>query len=706
MGVRNGCASTNGELMAVQGALHEQIDDLGELVRDARDRARLSQRVVAERSGISLRTLREIENGRVRMPRRHSIQRLAEVLQEPRLLDQAAARSLLDEAAYGEDDRLMLRVLGPLSAVRGRSVLNAGTPMQQSLLGLMALHANESVSQAEIVDVLWGEAPPNSFNQLVHTYVSRLRALLAKHSDPSSDASAIVRRNAGYELQIGTDQLDLLRFRELAKEAEHARVSGDLTLEVRLLTDMLRLWSGPVLHGSSPRLQQHPLALDANQRQITAALRLAELAVAYGHYEKAIDQLQPLVRHHPLHEGLHAQLMVALAGAGRQVEALSLFSKLDRTLRIDFGIDPGPELRAAQLSVLRGVSRATDDKAVQTTTPRAEAKRPYGLPPDTPDLVGRSEHHQVLQHLTQSGSPGGLFGPSPVVSIYGPPGVGKSVLAVRVANSCRLRYADGVLYADLRSDTQADSHVAYTTLHRFLRALGMAEAEIPRGLDERISAYRSLLAERRVLVVVDNVVRDEELQPLLPGGFTSALLFTSRAPLSTIPGARHLPLSLFTAEQSVRLLTRIVGEERVLAERQMAEEIAELCGHLPLAIRIVGQRLLTRPHWSLSRMVHRLTDEQGRLSELSHGELDVRARLDTHFVSLASASRRALLALARACGGSFTLRAAAASLGCSLVAAEDTAETLVDHQLLEGPDSAGRYAFPVLTRLHARERFA
>jgi DNA-binding SARP family transcriptional activator len=692
--------------MAVQGGLHDQTDDLGEVVRDARDRARLSQRVVAERSGISLRTLREIENGRVRMPRRRSIQRLAEVLQEPRLLDQAAARSPLDETAYDEDDRLMLRVLGPLSAVRGRSVLNAGTPMQQSLLGLMALHANESVSQAEIVDVLWGEAPPNSFNQLVHTYVSRLRALLAKHSDPDCETSVIVRRNAGYELQIGSDQLDLLRFRELAQEADQARISGDLTLEVRLLTDLLGLWSGPVLHGSSPRLQQHPLAVDSNQRQITAALRLSELAVAYGHYEKAIDQLQPLVRHHPLHEGLHAQLMIALAGAGQQVEALDLFGRLDRTLRNDFGIDPGPELRAAQLSVLRGVSRAPDDKAVRVAPPRAETGRPYGLPPDTPDLVGRSEHHQVLQHFTQSGSPGGLFGPSPVASIYGPPGVGKSVLAVRVANSCRLRYVDGVLYADLRSDTQGDGQAAHAVLHRFLRALGMAEAAIPGGLTERISAYRGLLAERRVLVVVDNVVRDGQLQPLLPGGFTSALLFTSRAPLSTIPGARHFPLSLFTAEQSVRLLTRIVGEERALAEHRMAEEIAELCGHLPLAVRIVGQRLAARPHWSLSRMVQRLSDERGRLSELSHGELDVRARLDTHLVSLAGASRRALLALARACQGSFTLRTAAASLDCSLVAAEDVAETLVDHQLLKGPDAAGRYAFPVLTRLHARERCA
>ncbi|MEU0804462.1 BTAD domain-containing putative transcriptional regulator [Streptomyces sp. NPDC005970] len=675
---------------------------LGEVVRDARDRARLSQRAVAERSGVSLRTLREIESGRVRMPRLRSIERLAETLQDSRLLEHGATGASGDDIAYGHDDHLILRVLGPLSATRGHSVLNAGTPMQQSLLGLLALHANRSVSQEEMAHVLWGEEPPNSFHQLIHTYVSRLRALLTAHQDPETGTPSIVRRNAGYELRIEAECLDLLQFRELTRRAEYARLSGDLTLEVQLLRDSLQMWSGLVLEGFSPRLREHPLAMECGQQQISSALRFSYLAVTSGHYEQAIDQLRPIVRHHPLHEGLHARLMIALAGAGQQVEALALFSRLDRALRNDFGIEPGAELRAAQMAVLRGVAPVENSAPAADHTAGRKVERPYELPPDTHDLVGRAEHHPVLLHLTQGGSHTGLFGPSPVAAMYGPPGAGKSVLAVRVANSSRLHYVDGILYADIRNETSGATQTS-AILERFLRVLGTPERGIPKGLTERISCYRSLLAERRVLVVVDNVAREEQIAPLLPGGFSSALLFSSRTPLVGIPGARHFPLSLFTTEQAFRLLARIVGEDRAHAEPDRVAEIAELCGHLPLAIRIVGRRLAARPHWSLARMAQRLRNEEGRLSELAHGDLDVRSRLDTHVASLEEPLRQTLMLLTD-CAGPFTVDTAADALGCSPAAAEDLIDSLVDHQLLTGPDATGRYELPVLTRLHARTR--
>jgi DNA-binding SARP family transcriptional activator/DNA-binding XRE family transcriptional regulator len=675
---------------------------LGEVVKDARDRARLSQRMVAEQSGVSLRTLREIERGRVREPRTRSVQRLAETLQEPRLLRFGTTTIQGDADRYDEQDRLVLRILGPLSLTRGQTNLHAGTPMQQSLLGLIALHANQSVTQAEMVEVLWGEDPPNSFNQLIHTYVSRLRALMAEHQDPLSGTPAIQRRNGGYELRIDDEQLDLLRFRELTRQAESARLSGDLTLEVQLLTESLKLWSGPpVLAGFSPRLREHPLAVACSQQQISSALRFGYLAVTSGHYEQAIDQLRPVVRHQPLHEGLHARLMVALAGTGQQVEALSLFSQLDRTLRRDFGIEPGAELRAAQMSVLRGVTSVENAVPSQRRPPGAEVDRPYELSPDTNDLVGRTEHRPVLLHLTQGGSRSGLFGPAPVASLYGPPGTGKSVLAVRVANSSRLRYVDGILYADMQN-TLPDPDQAHATLGRFLRALGTLERDVPRELAERISAYRSLLAERRVLVVVDNVAHHEQIQPLLPGGFSSALLFSSRMPLTGVPGARHFPLSLFTTEQAVELLARIVGEDRTLGEREDAARIAELCGHLPLAVRVVGQRLATRPHWTLARMADRLLDEETRMFELVHGDLDVSSRLDTGVAALPDRARQSFLILAKAGAAPFTVLDAAGSLGCGPADAEDVIDSLVDGQMLNGPDATGRYTFPLLTRIHAR----
>lgn len=193
---------------------------------------------------------------------------------------------------------------------------------------------------------------------------------------------------------------------------------------MRLLTESLQLWSDLVLDSFFPRLCEHLLVVECGQQQISSALRFACLAITSGHHEEAIDQLRPIVRHHPLHEGLHARLMVALAGAGQQVEALGLFSRLDRTLRKNFGIEPGAELRAAQMSVLRGVASAANGTSMTDCAVVPEVERPYELPPDTHDLVGRLEHHPVLLHLTQGGSRTGLFGPSPVAAIYGPPGSG------------------------------------------------------------------------------------------------------------------------------------------------------------------------------------------------------------------------------------------------------------------------------------------
>ncbi len=323
---------------------------LGDLIRSVRHRQRLSQRSLALMSGLSLRALREIEQGRVRVPRQDSVERLAEALGEPRLLAHGRDQ---DGVPYEEDEPLELRVLGPFGAVRGDATLNTGTPKQQSLLALMVLRANQAVPHDEIVEVLWGEDLPNSFNQLIHTYVSRLRALLAPHRTDSGSPT-IVRGHAGYELQIETAQLDLLRFQELVHDADYARAADDAELEEELLTQAMALWRGRVLDGASDRLTGHRLAVEYEHQRLDAALRLADLTIAVRGFEQAVRQLRPLVHAHPLHEGLHTRLMMALAGAGQRVAALALFRDLDRRLRTDFGIEPGADLRAAHLSVLRG----------------------------------------------------------------------------------------------------------------------------------------------------------------------------------------------------------------------------------------------------------------------------------------------------------------------------------------------------------------
>lgn len=680
--------------------LPDQSAQLGEAVREARKRLLMSQRDVAEESGVSLRTFREIEKGRVRRPRLRSLQRLAVTLQEPLLVAHGLGRPSPDSAAHQGRHGLFITVLGPLNVWSGHVPVNTGTPMQQSLLGLLAVHANARVSQAEIADVLWRGDPPASFNQLIHTYVSRLRALLAQHQAAPARSPLIVRRSSGYELQADEDQLDLLHFRELTRDAERARATGDLELEVELLTESLRLWSGPVLDGSAARLHEHPIAVECGQRRIASALRFAQLAIASGRHQKVIDQLRPMLRQHPLHEGLHAQLMLALAGTGQQVQALKLFDALNQTMRNDYGIEPGTELRAVHLSVLRGAASASGRAHKADAAPRAEAGRRYELPPDLADFVGRDEHQPVLLHLTQGSSLSGAFTPSPVASIYGPPGVGKSALAIRVANSSRVHFTDSALYVDMR-DSRGGAADPHSALGRCLHALGVREADIPKEFQERVSSYRSLLAERRVLVVVDNVSREEQIGPLVPSGFNSGLLFTSTARLFGVPGARNFALGSFTMEQSLDLLARMIGTERVLAEREAAESIAELSDSLPLAVRIMGERLARRPHWPLARIVRRLHDERHRLSEFVHGQLDLPARLGAGFATLEAPFRYDLVHLAHTCPGPFTASYAAASLGIDPSSAEERLDTLGDQQLLLGPDEQGRYDIPMFTRLYA-----
>lgn len=327
---------------------------VADIVRTARTRRGVSQRDLAERSGIGLRTLREIERGRVQDPRSGSLRRLARALEEPELLARVGEAQDGESTSDYEGEPLVLRILGRLSASRGEAELATGTPMQQCLLGLMALQPNGVVERDEIIDVLWGDRLPDSFGQLIHTYVSRIRLLLQAHHVPGTGRMEVVRRGGGYELQTDEDcRLDILEFDRLTRAAECAYAGSDPVAEQGFLSDSLRLWRGRLLEGMPPALQQHPVAVERSRRRVRSALRLTDLALSQGQYEEVLVRLGPMARHEPLHEGLHARLVTALAGSGRRAEALELFISVDRRLREQSGIGPGDELRSAQMAVLR-----------------------------------------------------------------------------------------------------------------------------------------------------------------------------------------------------------------------------------------------------------------------------------------------------------------------------------------------------------------
>lgn len=362
----------NGEHMKGSSSTTDQLT-VADIVRTARTRRGVSQRDLAERSGIGLRTLREIERGRVRDPRSGSLRRLARVLQEPELLARVGEEPDGESTPSYEDEPLVLRILGRLSAARGAAELGTGTPKQQRLLGLLGLQPNEVVERDEIIDVLWGDRLPNSFGQLIHTYVSRIRLMLEAHHVAGARPLTVVRRGGGYELKVEDEsRLDILEFDRLTRAAENAHASHDRAAEQDLLSDSLQLWRGRLLEGMPPALQQHPIAVEWSRRRVRSALRLTDLALAQGQYEEVLVRLGPIARHEPLHEGLHARLITALAGSGWRAEALELFVSVDRRLREESGIGAGDELRSAQTAVLRGDSGA-DNAPTERSEPMGGA---------------------------------------------------------------------------------------------------------------------------------------------------------------------------------------------------------------------------------------------------------------------------------------------------------------------------------------------
>jgi tetratricopeptide (TPR) repeat protein/transcriptional regulator with XRE-family HTH domain len=333
---------------------------------------------------------------------------------------------------------------------------------------------------------------------------------------------------------------------------------------------------------------------------------------------------------------------------------------------------------------------------------------PFLLPPDIADFTGRPELVKEISALLAGAPPGAEPLAAMVVSaVVGGGGVGKTTLAVHVAHRVRTRFPDGQLYMDLRG-AKGSPAAPEEVLGRFLRALGVDAALIPEGSDERAELYRSLLADRRVLVVLDNAASEAQVRPLLPGSPTCAVLVTSRARLAGLEGARLVDLDVLDLEQAVALLGRIVGSERVAAEPEAAAELAQLCGRLPLALRVAGARLAARPHWQLAQLVARLVDERQRLDELAYGHLAVRASLTLSHQALEPAARVLFGRLGLLQAPDVAAWVGAALLDTSVERASELADRLVDARLLEvaGRDATGqvRYRFHDLVGVYAHER--
>ena len=643
--------------------VESETGEVGPSLRSRRQAAGLTQRELADRAGMSVRAVRYLESGRTRAPRSASLRQLEQALD-------AAVEPAAPAAT-------VIGVLGPLSLRVGGEPVEVGGAKIAALLGLLALQPHSTVSRDEIVDVLWGEQPPASHAHLVHTYVGRLRRLLG----PAPGPRLIAGTRGGYLLTANEDQLDLLKFAALSDRAAEAAAAGDRERAGSLYDQSLACWRGSLLAGVDQRLRQHPAAVALAARRVSLSLAYADIALARGEYAEVAARLRPLLADETLHEGLQARMMLALAGSGQQVAALGRFDELRSALKQELGVEPGRELREAHLKVLRGQVSA----------------RPPGerncLPRDLPDFTGRyGECRELL-----GAPPAGV-----VTAIDGMAGVGKTTLAVHLAHELAPHYPDGQLFLDLRAHSAGQEPVsARDALESLLRQFGVEGERIPKSVNDCASLWRSLAAERRLLVVLDNVADAAQLRPLLPNGRWSWTVVTSRGRLPSLEGVHRLSLDVLPHDEAAELFAQVLGRP-VTGEADAVAEVLRLCGFLPLAVRIAGAKARAHPSWTVAHLAGRLRDEHRRLAELRVGDRSVEAAFALSYDLLGAPEQRMFRLLGECPGTGFDAYAAAALAGLPLAEAEDLLDQLLDAHLLLEP-VPGRFRFHDLLLQHARK---
>ncbi|MGW7555738.1 BTAD domain-containing putative transcriptional regulator [Streptomyces rimosus] len=600
----------------------------------------------------------------------------------------------MDDGPGQGQERLRFTVLGPVRAWRGATPLAAGSPQQRALLAALLLRGGRTATASELVDALWGDEPPHAALAALRTYASRIRKALG------ADADTLVSESGGYAIRPVDHQpldLDMDHAEQYAADAEKARAAGDRCRARDLLDSALALWDGePLANLAGPYAE--------NQRTRLVEWRLSlmetrlELDLELGCHAEAVSELTALTASHPLRERLRELLMLALYRSGRQAEALAVYADTRRLLADELGVDPCASLSDLQQRILRADTEL--DAPIMPPEARDPAEpvfvRPQQLPATVADFTGRAAFVRELseQLATAEGSV------MAVSALTGIGGVGKTTLAVHVAHAAHAHFPDGQLYVDLQGAGHSPSDPE-AVLGAFLRALGTPDASIPNGVEERAALYRSALAGRRVLALLDNARDAAQVRPLLPGTDGCAALITSRVRMIDLAGAHLVDLDVMSPDEAFTLFTLIVGEERVNAEREASMDVVGACGFLPLAIRIAASRLAARRTWTVSVLARKLADERRRLDELRAGDLAVNSSFELGYKQLEPRQARAFRLLGLADGPDISLAAAAALLDMDTDSAEALLESLVDTSLLESA-APGRYRFHDLVRLYAR----
>jgi DNA-binding SARP family transcriptional activator len=640
---------------------------------------------------------------------------------------------------------MWLAVLGPLSARVGDRDIVISAGKQRAVLAALLARANHVVSFDDLASAVWEGEPPQTARVTLRNYVKELRRLLG----PAA-GERIVTRDPGYVARFSDDEVDILRFGALCRRGGTLVQSGEWRAAAAVLAEALALWRGDPLADIPATAPHRDTASRLEQQRLQALEWRVDADLRLGHHGGLVVELREVTAGHPLHERFHAQLMLALCRSGRAAEALDAYESARSVLADTLGADPGPELRRLHEGILRGDAAlwsgalaapgaggasAVSASAVSASAGNAPAgnapavgastgsaptglagagglgrggtRRPVVHPrqlPATPRrFVGRAGDLAVLSRLFDEPAS------DPVTcAIGGTAGVGKTALALRFAHQVAGRFPDGQLYVNLRGfDPVGPPVTAQEAITGFLTALGIDPQHVPATLAEQSALYRSLLADRRVLVVLDNARDTSQVRPLLPGGTGCAVLVTSRDQLAGLvarEGAHFLALDLLPEHEALSMLSQRLGGERITAEPDAAGELVRLCARLPLALSVAAARAAATPGLPLASLVESLRDARRRLDGLSTGDTgtDVRAVLSWSFRYMKETAGCMFQLLGLHPGPDVSVQAAASLAGVTVAAAEAALRELRDaHLIVE--QAPGRFGCHDLLRAYAAE---
>ncbi len=595
-------------------------------------------------------------------------------------------------------------LLGPTALVRDTGErTHIGGARLRVLLATLLLHANKPVSADALADAVWDGKPPAGAATTLRGHVLRLRRALGPDA-----GNRIVASDPGYLVRVADSELDVLEFQELCRRSGAAVRDRAWADAAAAASEALAHWQGTPLADVPRQALRDAWVPRLEEARVQVLEWRIEADLRRGRRDQLVAELRALVADHPLRERFHAQLMLVLAGTGRQAEALAAYQDARRVLIDELGIEPGPELRELQERILAGDSELLGPARVEGESgPGSDGVVPRQLPGTVGHFVGRAAALTMLAGLLPRQAQAG--GAVVISAISGTAGIGKTALAVHWAHKVASHFPDGQLYVNLRGfDPSHEPMPPADAIRRFLDALGVPAQRIPADQEGKAALYRSRLADRRMLILLDNARDAEQVRPLLPGVPGCLVVITSREQLGglvAVDGAIPLTLDLLTEPEARELLIHRLGDARVHSAGPAATELIDLCARLPLALNIAAARAALGPARPLPELVDELRDARRRLDILSLGDAaaDVSAVFSWSYRTLGPAAARVFRLLGLHAGPDISLEAAASLAALEPADMRRALQELTSAHLLTEP-APGRFSFHDLLRAYAADR--